>query len=249
MIYAPDDASDIAFDQAFGWSQAVPGVPGKAEARDHFGAAVGFFGEHLAVGVADEDVGASSNAGVVQLFRWSSTAPLPTGEVKQYTPGVRGVVETGDRSGAAVAVAISAALTDRSKLLLGYRARTSRSAGQHESMLEPSRSLRRPQYDPCAVSVDQGTVLANTPETGDRLGPRWHSDGTPTTTMTRAIGHSLVCRGKMALLASCNPRQIGSGANSTDIVLAGAFNASVGYSRGDVAGTSYGAVIASPAGE
>ena len=42
---------------------------------------------------------------------------------------------------------------------------------------------------------------------------------------------------------------IGSGANSTDIIIAGAFNASVGYSRGDVAGTNYGAVIASPAGE
>ena len=79
-------------------------MPGKAETRDHFGAAVSFFGEHLAVGVPDEDVGASSNAGMVQLFRWSSTTPLPTGEVKQYTPGVPGVVETGDRFGAAVAV-------------------------------------------------------------------------------------------------------------------------------------------------
>jgi hypothetical protein len=42
---------------------------------------------------------------------------------------------------------------------------------------------------------------------------------------------------------------IGSGANSTDIIVAKGFNASVGYARGDVAGTNYGAVIASPAGE
>jgi hypothetical protein len=42
---------------------------------------------------------------------------------------------------------------------------------------------------------------------------------------------------------------IGSGANSTDIIVAGEFNSSVGYGRGDVAGTNYGAVIASPAGE
>ena len=82
--------NDARFDQAFGWSQASPGVPGNAEAADHFGAAVGFFGEHLAAGVPDEDVDASGNAGMVQLFRWSSTTPVPTGEVKQYTPGGSG---------------------------------------------------------------------------------------------------------------------------------------------------------------
>jgi len=79
-------------------------VPGSAESGDHFGAAVGFLGEHFAAGVPDEDVGASSNAGMVQLFSWSSTAPVPTGEVKQYTPGVPGKVESGDRFGAAVVI-------------------------------------------------------------------------------------------------------------------------------------------------
>ena len=39
------------------------------------------------------------------------------------------------------------------------------------------------------------------------------------------------------------------GANSTDINVAGEFKASVGYGRGDLAGTNYGAVVASPAGE
>ena len=78
------------FDQAFGWSQASSGVPGNAEAGDHFGAAVSTLGEHLAAGVPDEDVNTSSNAGMVQLFSWSSATPVPTGEVKQYIPGVPG---------------------------------------------------------------------------------------------------------------------------------------------------------------
>ena len=106
-----------------------------------------------------------------------------------------------------------------------------------------------PPYDPCAGSVDQGTVLANTPETGDRLGATLalgrHADDDDDASDRAFIG----VPGEDGAAGIVQSTPIGSGANSTDIIIAGAFNASVGYSRGDVAGTSYGAVIASPAGE
>jgi hypothetical protein len=55
--------------------------------------------------------------------------------------------------------------------------------------------------------------------------------------------------GENAAAGMVQSTPIGSGANSTDIIVAKAFHASVGYSRGDIAGTNYGAVVASPAGE
>ena len=78
------------FDQAITWSQASPGVPGNAETGDHFGAGVGVFREHFAAGVPDKDVDGHGNAGMVQLFSWSSAAPVPTGEVKHTSRGFRG---------------------------------------------------------------------------------------------------------------------------------------------------------------
>jgi FG-GAP repeat len=248
LLASTDD--DVALDQAFGWSQASPGVPGKAETRDHFGAAAGFFGEHLAVGVPDEDVGASSNAGMVQLFRWSSTTPLPTGEVKQYTPGVPGVVETGDRFGAAVAVGRNVGCFDGSiQVVAGVPGEDITVSGTARVDAGTVAIFTPPPYDPCAGSVDQGTVLANTPETGDRLGATLalgrHADDDDDASDRAFIG----VPGEDGAAGIVQSTPIGSGANSADIIIAGAFNASVGYSRGDVAGTSYGAVIASPAGE
>jgi hypothetical protein len=115
-------------------------------------------------------------------------------------------------------------------------------------MLEESRFLRRP-HTTRVPAVDQGTVLANTPETGDRLGATLalgrHADDDDDASDRAFIG----VPGEDGAAGIVQSTPIGSGANSTDIIIAGAFNASVDYSRGDVAGTSYGAVIASPAGE
>jgi hypothetical protein len=106
-----------------------------------------------------------------------------------------------------------------------------------------------PPYDPCAGSVDQANLLAGTAESGDRLGSTLalgrHSDDDDDASDRAFIG----VPGEDGAAGIVQSTPIGSGANSTDIIVAGEFNSSVGYGRGDVAGTNYGAVIASPAGE
>jgi hypothetical protein len=248
LLASTDD--DVAFDQAFSWTQASSGVPGNAETGDHFGAAVGFFGEHVAAGVPDEDLGSSSNAGMVQLFRWSSTTPVPTGEVKQYTPGVPGSVETGDRFGAAVVIGRNIGCFDGSiQLVAGVPGEDITVSGSARKDAGTVAFFTPPPYDPCAGSVDQANLLAGTAESGDRLGSTLalgrHSDDDDDASDRAFIG--VPREDGAAGIVQSTP--IGSGANSTDIIVAGEFNSSVGYGRGDVAGTNYGAVIASPAGE
>jgi FG-GAP repeat len=241
---------DVAFDQAFSWTQASSGVPGNAEAGDHFGAAVSFFGEHIAAGVPDEDVGSSSNAGMVQLFRWSSSTPVPTGELKQYTPGVPGSVETGDRFGASVVMGRNIGCFDGSiQIVAGVPGEDLTVGGSARTDAGTVAFFTPPPYDPCAGSVDQANLLSDTPESGDRLGSTLalgrHSDDDDDASDRAFIG----VPGENAAAGMVQSTPIGSGANSTDIIVAEAFNASVGYSRGDIAGTNYGTVIASPAGE
>jgi hypothetical protein len=106
-----------------------------------------------------------------------------------------------------------------------------------------------PPYGPCAGSVDQANLLSDTPESGDRLGSTLalgrHSDDDENASDRAFLG----VPGENAAAGMVQSTPIGSGANSTDIIVAKAFHASVGYSRGDIAGTNYGAVVASPAGE
>jgi hypothetical protein len=248
LLTSADD--DAGFDQAFSWSQASSGVPGSAESGDHFGAAVAFFGGHLAAGVPDEDVGASSNAGMVQLFDWSSTAPVPTGEVKQYTPGVPGKVETGDRFGAAVVIGRNIGCFDNSiQIVAGVPGEDTTVGGSARKDAGTVAIFTPPPYDPCARSVDQANLLSSAPESGDRLGSTLalgrHSDDDDDASDRAFIG----VPGENGDAGIVQSTPIGSGANSTDIIVAEGFNASVGYARGEVAGTKYGAVIASPAGE
>jgi len=198
LLTSADD--DAGFDQAFSWSQATSAVPGSAESGDHFGAAVGLFGEHLAPGVPDEDVGASSNAGMVQLFSWSSTTPVPTGEVKQYTPGCRG------RSRAVIGRNISC-FDNSIQVVAGVPGEDTTVSGWPERMLEPSRSSHHPPMTPVpdrwirpiCFQVRRNRVIA--------LAARWPSDGTAMTMMMPAIAHSSVCLEKMVMPASCNPHR------------------------------------------
>jgi hypothetical protein len=249
---------DAAFDQAFSWSQASSGVPGRAESKDHFGAAVGFYGEHFAAGVPDEDVtwpisgGTSrSNAGMVQLFSWPSTAtaPVPTGEVKQYTKGVPGTVETGDRFGAAVMFGRNIGCPDGIQIVAGAPGEDITFDGSSRVDAGTVAFFTPPPYEPCAGSVDQANLLPRAPENGDRLGSALalgrHSDDDPAASDRAFIG----VPGEDSNAGIVQSTPVGSGANSIAITVAGQPNAAVGYSGGDVAGNSYGAVIASPAGE
>jgi hypothetical protein len=250
--------SDVPFDQAFSWTQNSSGVPGKAESKDHFGAAVSFFGEHLAAGVPDEDVtwpisgGTSrSNAGMVQLFSWpsTSTTPVPTGEVKQYTTGVPGTVETGDRFGAAVVFGRNIGCPDGIQIVAGVPGEDITFDGSSRLDAGTVAFFTPPPYEPCAGSVDQANLLPPAPESGDRLGGTLalgrHSDDDPAASDRAFIG----VPGEDSNAGIVQSTPMGSGVNSTAITVQGQPNAAVGYSGDAPAGASYGAVIASPAGE
>jgi hypothetical protein len=87
-------------------SQNTRGVPGAAEAGDHFGASMasgrGAFNQ-LAIGAPGEDVGSVMDAGSVTVLKRTDETIYPGVVLTQATKGVAGTVETGDQFGAAVA--------------------------------------------------------------------------------------------------------------------------------------------------
>lgn len=88
-------------------NQNSPGVPGVAEADDHFGAAISQppVGYTSLIGIPGEDIGSLRDAGLVQPvvlhMTGSRSIPPPLG---QDSPSVPGVAESGDQFGAAVLV-------------------------------------------------------------------------------------------------------------------------------------------------
>ena len=91
-------------------TQNTSGIPGTAEAGDHFGASLAnnqlpprrIF-KQLAIGAPGEDVGSAKDAGSVTVLRRTDTKVYPAVSLTQSTKGVAGTVETGDQFGAAVA--------------------------------------------------------------------------------------------------------------------------------------------------
>jgi hypothetical protein len=243
------DDADPAFDQALGWSQASRGVPGNAETGDHFGAAVSVFGEHIATGVPDEDVNGSANAGMVQLFSWSAATPVPTGEVKQYIPGVPGKVEAGDRFGAAAVLGRNLGGCSDGSIQLAIGAPGEDVKINGLSMVDAGTAVifTPPPGNSCIHGVDQGNPLSDGPEKGDRFGTtlalgRHGDDGGSDRAYIGVPGED----GSAGIVQST---PVGSGANSAAVIVGGSFTSSVGYSGGAQSGMSYGSVIASPAGE
>jgi FG-GAP repeat len=241
------DTDDAGFDQAFTWSQDSSGVPGNAESGDHFGAAVSAFDEHLAAGVPDEDVSGLANAGMVQLFSWSSATPLPTGEVKQYIPGVPGKVEAGDRFGAAVVFGRNMGGCSGGAIQIAIGA-PGEDIGKSKVDAGTVVIFTPPPGNSCIEAVDQGSPLSDSPEKLDRIGSTLalglHSDAG-----ARKDRAFIGVPGENGDSGIVQSTPIGSGANSTDITVAGSPTSSVGYSGGAQTGNKYGTVIASPAGE
>jgi len=237
------------FDQAFGWSQASSGVPGNAEAGDHFGAAVSLLGGHLAAGVPDEDVNGSANAGMVQLFSWSAARPVPTGEIKQYIPGVPGKVEAGDRFGAAAIFGrnMGGCSGGSIQIAIGAPGEDIKINGSSKVDAGTAVIFTPPPGTSCIHAIDQGNPLSDGPESNDRFGGTLAlgRQGDEGSSDRAYIGVS----GEDAGVGIVQSTPVGSGANSADILVAGSLKSSVGYSGGAQAGMSYGTVIASPAGE
>jgi hypothetical protein len=245
LLTSADD--DAQFDKAFGWSQASRGVPGSAETRDHFGAAVSAFGEHLAAGVRDEDVNGFTDAGMVQLFSWSSATPVPTGEVKQYIPGVPGKVEAGDQFGAAVVFGRRiGGCSNGIQLAIG-------APGEDIGSTKPDAGtvviFTPPPGAACIRAVDQGRALSGSQEADDRVGTTLalgRENDDPARTDRALIGVPGEDIGATVDGGIVQSTPIGS---STNIMVAGSPTPAVGYSGSAQTGTSYGEVIASPAGE
>jgi hypothetical protein len=95
------------------WHQDSPGIEGTAEIFDFFGGALaaGDFDDDghddLAIGVQGEDIGSTSDTGVVQVLYGSSVVGLSaTGSQlwDQDSSGITGIAEEGDGFGAALAV-------------------------------------------------------------------------------------------------------------------------------------------------
>ena len=94
------------------WSQNAVGISDTIESGDHFGAALatgrlntdGF--AELVVGVPDEDIGTTVDAGVVQVIPGAASGLTATGEQywHQNSAGVADAIETGDGFGAALAI-------------------------------------------------------------------------------------------------------------------------------------------------
>lgn len=254
-LLATTDTTDAQFDQAFSWSQASPGVPGNEETADHFGAAVGFFGEHLAAGVPDEDVNGLANAGMVQLFSWSSATPVPTEEVKQDIPGARwsripGKLEAGDRIGAAVGFGrnLGGCSGGFVQIAIGVPGEDIGSSQIDAGIVAVFTPLPGAS---CTRAVEQGgKPLSGTPEKGDRLGTTLalgrHSDDNAGKSDRVFIGVPGEDVGTTVDAGIVQSTPVG---NSTNITVAGTPRSSVGYSGGTLTGTKYGAVMASPAGE
>src|SRR4029450_4974323 len=113
----------------------------------------------------------------------------------------------------------SAAPARRSRSLLVYLARTSRSAAQHESTLARSPSSRHRHSTPapdlwirrtcCPVLLNQGIVLA----------ARSHSDGPAGPPKPNAIAHSSVFPGRTTLASFNRHRSAASPARPTSPLL------------------------------
>ena len=94
------------------WSQNAVGISDAIEAGDRFGAALAIGGlntdgfAELVVGVPDEDIGTTVDAGVVQVIPGAASGLTATGEQywHQNSAGVADAIETGDGFGAALAI-------------------------------------------------------------------------------------------------------------------------------------------------
>ncbi|WP_392671351.1 FG-GAP-like repeat-containing protein [Streptomyces sp. LN785] len=113
ITYVPGSRSGPVGTRAKAFNQDSAGIPGVAEDRDRFGESVqvadvdGDGYADVSVGVPEEDFDGRNQAGSVVTLRGTASGLTGTGakSYSQNTSGVPGVAETGDRFGAATALA------------------------------------------------------------------------------------------------------------------------------------------------
>ncbi|MDX6301365.1 MAG: hypothetical protein QOF53_2579 [Nocardioidaceae bacterium] len=258
-------AGPAGIGRALAWSQATPGVPGSAEAGDRFGAAVSSLGGDAIVGIPREDLGAATDAGMVQLFRSAQPGDVrPAVALGQDSPGIPGRAETGDRFGASVVLGRNMACFDEDTVDAAVGAPTEDVSVNGRRVADAGVVTVLTARDraggpaPCpARTVDQNAVLSDRPEPGDRVGAslalgRHRDDAEPDVASDRAfVGVPAEDVGAQGVDAGVvqSTQQRSNGADATAIVVARRNRFAVGHSGGTVARLHYGSVIASPAGE
>ncbi|HST81347.1 MAG TPA: hypothetical protein VLL08_06375, partial [Kineosporiaceae bacterium] len=148
-------------------NQNSTGVPGTAEAGDHFGAAVSVNG--YVVGVPGEDVGTLKNAGGVQNFRFGDLGQkmVPSVFQTQDSKGVPGAAEAGDQYGAAVTVG----LFDCHEVFSKAVGAPGEDLGKATNAGSVTLSNLEVGNYPCSARVlRQGKGLPGSAETGDAVG-------------------------------------------------------------------------------
>ncbi len=146
-------------------SQNTPGVPGTAEAGDHFGAAV----DTNLVGVPGEDIGSVSDAGTVDLITSSATGQVTAQAFQQGARGLPGKVEAGDQFGAAVAHQAGAPCQFGSALVFGSPGEDLGSVRDAGSVVVFSPDNGEAASCP-ARSLTQGAGLPGARQAGARVG-------------------------------------------------------------------------------
>ncbi|WP_326765665.1 integrin alpha [Streptomyces sp. NBC_01591] len=126
ITYVPGGASGPQGDRAKVFNQDSAGVPGAAERGDGFGGAVSIgdmngdgYGD-IAVGVPNEDLGTTKDAGSVLVLPGTASGPTGTGTLgfNQDTADVPGAAEAADRFGGAARL-VDANHDGRSELAAG----------------------------------------------------------------------------------------------------------------------------------
>ena len=158
-------------------SQNAAGIADTAEGGDRFGSslAVGNLGGSvvvdLAIGVPEEDVGATVDAGMVHVLPGSPSGLTATGSTlwSQNSPGVGDTAETGDGFGASLAIG-NVVFSNIGDLVVGV-------PGEDLGLVENAgvvQVLRGTASGPVGGSsqlVSQATAgIADAPETGDEFG-------------------------------------------------------------------------------
>jgi len=152
---------------------------GLTESGDHFGQTVAV-GENLGqdttvvvAGAPDEDGGATSNVGAVNIINFSDTVPVQPRQVAQGTPGIPSENEAGDRFGAAIALGVDILRNETSwELLVGAPAEgvgSRASAGAVTAVSQIQGSPPTGTWDASTYTQDSPGV-AGAVEAGDRFG-------------------------------------------------------------------------------
>jgi hypothetical protein len=218
-------------------NQDTAGVPGTAEAGDHFGAALSRNGH--AVGVPGEDVGKLKDAGSVQTFGPTRTpvdSLAPSVAYTQNSTGIPGTAEAGDRFGAAVSEGIYQCNENVSVVIgaPGEDIGKVKDAGSVTVALEPAISGLILSQCP-AKAYSQGSGLPGKAEAGDQLGAAVGTKpGDPDTEEDR-----------MDRIVTGVPGEDVDGITDTGRVISGfgSFASTIHYLQGDLAGLRFGSVL------